>query len=257
MNPRVNPTSPSPLISLPSAVWQALKTMRSAGSRRPKISFIRRNPSCGFPFSSTSESTRPESSGCSLLIKPCVAKCMMRYRLSSPLSTSERLASKPVALRVDLLGASFVMNSASSLENTRRPKPSLPNRLRPNWLSWKLRAERARSVGATEAVDEDSADRALAIKPFGDALFLAAARRGSSASKTGSARTASVFDAAWRPAASRRMKASAEADGRLTISWFTINGGAGIERGGGGERERRRGGEAGRRRDGEKFSLPL
>src|SRR5262249_7053389 len=100
------------------------------------------------------------------------------------------------------------MNSASSLEKTRRLKPS---RL-------KLRTERASSDGKREEAGADSADRALAIKPLAEVFFLAVARRGSLASKTGSASAARVFVAACRPAASRRMRASADADGRLTAS---------------------------------------
>src|SRR5262245_63017973 len=106
------------------------------------------------------------------------------------------------------------MDSASSLENTRRLKPS---RL-------KLRTERASSDGKREEGDEDSADRTPATMPFAEDFFLAVTSRGSLVSKTGSASTASVLVGACRPAASRRMSASAEAEGRLTTSKFLING---------------------------------
>src|SRR5215475_7520741 len=108
-----------------------------------------------------------------------------------------------MTLSVELLGANPVTNSASSLENTRRSKP----------LRWKLRTERASSGGERGEVDEDSADPAKAIWFFVEAFFFAAARRGSLASKTGSAMTARVFAAGCRPTVSRRNSASAEADG--------------------------------------------
>jgi hypothetical protein len=39
MNPRVNPTSPSPLMSLPRPVWQALSTTQG----KPQNGFLRAN----------------------------------------------------------------------------------------------------------------------------------------------------------------------------------------------------------------------
>src|SRR5262249_34289034 len=79
------------------------------------------------------------------------------------------------------------------------------------------------SEDSGEGKGDDSADLTLAIKPCVEAFFLAVDSLGSPVSKTGSASAASVFSAACRPAASRRMSASAEAEGRFTTSLLAMS----------------------------------
>jgi hypothetical protein len=111
------------------------------------------------------------------------------------------------------------MKSASSLEKTRRPNPSrrkLPRECERSEERGDERGEYFRV--AREELDEDFAARALAIKPFALAFFIAAVKRGSEELNTGSASAASVFGEGRLSAVSRRMKASADADGRFTTS---------------------------------------
>src|SRR5262245_36651943 len=56
-----------------------------------------KKPSCGSPFSSNSENTSPDNSGCRLLSNPCVAKCTIRNRLNSELLAVALLALKSSA----------------------------------------------------------------------------------------------------------------------------------------------------------------
>src|SRR3990172_6866978 len=68
------------------------------------MSWSRRKPSWGRPSSSTSESTRPDSSGWAVLSRPWVAMCTMRYRSSPPPVARARLAAKSVAWKTSRRG---------------------------------------------------------------------------------------------------------------------------------------------------------
>src|SRR5262245_5929513 len=122
-----------------------------------------------------------------------------------------RLALKSVALSPVPFGVSAMMLSASRREKESRVNPE--------------RASEKFIVLIARVNSEYFASAAGAAGVFPEEFpFLADARRGSLASKTGSARTATDLAARCRPAISRRMVDKTEAEGMLTTSCFAIKG---------------------------------
>src|SRR5262249_39690696 len=128
-----------------------------------------------------------------------VAKWTMRYWLNSWLVAVARLALKSIALILSPAGATDTMDSASSLEKGRREIVL-------------VLSDNPASLIALVMVEE--AGGGCAVRCW----FALRWTRGSCSSKTGSASTAIILSAGFRPSISLRNVASTEADGRLTIS---------------------------------------
>ncbi len=133
----------------------------------------------------------PESSGCSVSIMPCVARCTIRCRPSRPLIAFDRQALKSVTIVPLPAGVIAMIASASCRVPGRREKLVLTTR-------------------GVSAVNDCA--RVPVVK------LCVALNRGSSLAKTGSAIMTTSFAADPTSIPPRRIAARVEADGKLTIS---------------------------------------
>ena len=143
-------------------------------------------------------STISDSSGCSLLRNPWVAKWTILYCATNGLVAVSRLASKPFATIAMPEGAAEIIASASSEACNKRTGPRLPSKACTSRRL--LCGERCTAVPATLG------------------SVLSGCTRSSLALKTGSARTATILLAAPTLCFSRRIAASVASDGRVITS---------------------------------------